>query len=104
MSKSKELLKDFQSDEERACVERDSLQKKSIRVDLRHEVLVEQLKDELCKVAHEKQEEACFEVEDTENKINEKFKLDDRKEYFDEHDLESTSDEKKDMLRSMFDE
>ena len=56
----------------------------------------------------EQQEGNHFEVEEIENKINEDFKLDVRKEYFDEcfdeHDLESMSDEGKDMLRSMFHE
>ena len=108
LRKSQQLVKDFQSDIERVCVEYDLLQMKSTHIEVRYEVLVEQLKDKLCKVMYEQQEESCFEVEDIENKINDEFKLDVTKEFFDEcfdeNDLESTSDEEKDMLRSIFDE
>ena len=85
LRKIQQLAKDLQSDAERVCLECDSLQKKSTHIEARHEVLVEQLKDESCKVMCEQQEEAHFKVKDTENaKANEEFKLDVRKEYFDE--------------------
>ena len=53
------------------------------------------MEDSLCKLRFEQQEEACFEVEDIEDKINEEFKLDVKEEYFDESGIESTLDEEK---------
>ena len=42
----------------------------------RHEELEEKLKDELCKVRYAQQAEECFEVEDTEEEIEDEFNLD----------------------------
>ena len=55
------------------------MQKKSACIEVRYEVLVDKLKDELCKIICEQQEEAFLEVEDIEKKTNEEFKLDTRK-------------------------
>ena len=63
--------------------------------EVRHEVLVKNLKDELCKVRFEQQKEAHFEVEEVEDKMYKYFRLDVKEEYFDESRLESTLDEEK---------
>lgn len=96
-------MKYLRSDVERVCVECDTLQNRSACIEVRYEVLVEQLKDELCGVMFVQKEEEYFEVEDAKNKINEVFKLDTEQECFDEHGLESISDDEKDLTRIMFD-
>ena len=50
-----------------------------------------------------RQEEVFFEVEDIKNEINDDFKSDVRENFFDECVSELVSDDKKDLLRSIFD-
>ena len=61
---------------ERACQCQDKLKNEHNCKVFRHEELEEKLKDELCKVRQAQQAEECFEVEDTEEEIEDEFNLD----------------------------
>ena len=52
------------------CVKYDKLQNRSTHVEVRHDVLVEELKDELFSLMFTQQEEECFEAEYVKQKIN----------------------------------
>ena len=53
------------------CKECDKLQKEKVCSEARCEVLVQQLKDESCKVRFEQQEDAHFEFQDIDDRTNE---------------------------------
>ena len=57
-------------------------QEDSVCTEVIHEVLVDNLKDELCRATRNSQDECCLEVEDTKNKIDKEFYLDIREECF----------------------
>ena len=65
-----------------------------MRVEVRCEELVEKLKKKLCSVIHMNQEEACLEVKDIREEIDDEFALDVRDEHFEgiEEDKESEED------------
>ena len=48
--KSKQLGKDLRADAEQVCVEYEKFHNRSTRIEVRHEALVEELKDESCRV------------------------------------------------------
>ena len=73
-------------------------------IEVRHKVLIQQLKYELCRLILVNQDDGCFEVEEMTSKINEENKLCVKEEYFDECGSESTSDDEKYFLRGMFDD
>ena len=62
--KSKRLMEDLRMDVERVCLEYEKLQNKCICREVRCEVLVEKLKDDLCRSMLIHQEEECLEVDD----------------------------------------
>ena len=95
INQKEQLEKDSRLDAECVCVEHDTLQNRSAHVEVRHKVLIDQLKDESCRVVFVNQEEECFEVEEIMSKINEEHKTCIKEEYFDEYRLESMSDDEK---------
>ena len=58
------------------CIEHDRLERKSVHVEVPREELVQKLKDELCSVVYNNQEEACLEVEGTREEIDDEFASD----------------------------
>ena len=60
------------------CVEHDKLNRKSTHLEVRHDALVEQLKNKLCSVVCMNQREECLEVEDIRKEIYEEFVMDAR--------------------------
>ena len=80
-----------------AHVERDKQERKSARTEACCEELVEKLKNELCSMVHENQEEGYLEVKNMRKKIDDEFKLDVRDECFEESDKDEESE--KDMQR-----
>ena len=79
---SVQLIKKLKGDVEKACAMCENLQKDSIYTEVRHETLLENLKDELFRVMHDNEDEDCLEVEDTMKNIEKEFYLDVREEYF----------------------
>ena len=59
---------------------------------MRHEELVEKLKNELCSVACMNQEEVCLEIENTREKNDDTFTLDVRDECFEEREKDKESE------------
>ena len=59
---------------------------------MRYEELVEKLKNEICSVMCTNQEEACLEVEDMIEKIEDEFELDIKVEYFEESEEDKGSE------------
>ena len=88
---------------ERVSVEHDVLQNRSACVKVRHNVLIENSKDDSCSEMLVNQEERHFEVEEIMIEINEEYELCVKEDCFDECRLESTSDYEKNLLRSIFD-
>ena len=74
-NKSEKLEESLRMDAEGVCVECNIFQSKSMYVEASYEVLVEKLKDELCRLIFMQQEEEHFEVDDMKNKINEEHEL-----------------------------
>ena len=54
---SAQLIKKLNGDVEKVCVMFENLQKDSVCTEVRHKTLVENLKDELCRVMHENKDE-----------------------------------------------
>ena len=65
------------------CVEHDAFNNRYSQIEIRHKVLVDELKDELYIVILVQQEEECFEVDDMKKKLNDKHKLDSKEEHYD---------------------
>ena len=57
LTKNKRLSQDLRIDAERVCAEYDKLHNKNIFIKVKHEALVEKLKDKLCGLMFLKQEE-----------------------------------------------
>ena len=74
-----------------------------MHVEVRHDVLVENLKDKPCRVIFGKQEEECLKACDVKKETHDENKFGMKIEYFDEYDLDSVTDDEKYLLRSMFD-
>ena len=79
------------------------MQSESTCIEVRHEALVDKLKDKTYRVVFGQQEEEYLEVDETNKEINDEHKLDVKMKYFDESDLDSVPDDEKDLLRIMFD-
>ena len=62
LAKSKKLEEDLRRDTQRSCVEHNKLNKKSVNVEVRHDVLVEKLKNKLSSAIFEHQEEEHVEA------------------------------------------
>ena len=62
------------------------LERKSVRVEVRHEELVDELKDELCSMVRASQEEECLKAENTRKKIDDEYELGARGEHVEESD------------------
>ena len=84
-----------------------------MNVEIRHDALVEQLKEELCGVIFMHQEEEYLEVEEMKKEIDKEFALDIRDEHFDESKEEESCHEEsakaseyeeKETLRRIFGE
>ena len=81
-----QLVKDSQGDVERACVMYEKLQEDSVCAEVTQDFLVQNLKDELCRVTCNSQDEFCLEVEDMKEKIDKEFCLEIRQECFEERE------------------
>ena len=64
LSKSKKLKIKFRKDKELFCAKKDKLNRKNVHAETRDDALVEQLKDELCRVIFMHQEEEYLRAED----------------------------------------
>ena len=73
---SVKLIKKLKGDVEKACMMYENLQKDSINTEVRCEMLVENMKDELCRVIHDNEDECYLEVENTMENIEKEFYLD----------------------------
>ena len=82
--KKKQLEKYLRKEADIVCVECDTLNSKSVCVELRCNALVEKIKNKSCRVIFEMQEEENIEVEDTKKEIENEHALDTRMEYFEE--------------------
>ena len=51
-----------------------------------HEVLVAELKDELCRVTHNSQDEGYLEIDDMQKQIEEEFEMEDREDFYEGRD------------------
>ena len=60
--------------------------KNSRHVEAMCEILVSELKDELCRALHNSQEEECFEVDEIRKQVEEAFEMDDAEEFYEERD------------------
>ena len=60
----------------------EKLLENSIRTEVMHEMLVDHLKDELCKATHNSQDKCYLEVEAAKNNIDKDFYLDSKEEHF----------------------
>ena len=58
---------------EMVCIEYDKLERKSVHVEVRHEELVEKLKNKICSGIYMNQEEANLEVENISEEIDDEF-------------------------------
>ena len=47
-------------------------------MEVTYEMLVDELKEELCRVTHNSQDECCLEVEDAKKQIEEEFDMEDK--------------------------
>ena len=65
------------------CVEHEKFQNGRTCVEVRHEVLVKESKEELFRLMLVLQEEEHFEVDDVKQKINDEHELSVKEEYFD---------------------
>ena len=70
---SVQLAKYLKGDVEKSCVMCEKLKEDSICTEAIHEVLVENLKDELCRVVRNSKDECCLEAEDTKKTIEKTF-------------------------------
>ena len=59
------MVKDFKGDVEKACVMRKKLKEDRVCAEAMHDVLVDNLKDDLCRVTHNSKDEVYLAVEDT---------------------------------------
>ena len=66
----------MRKDNEIVCVEYDKLNKKSMHVETPYDILVEQLKEQLCRVISLHQDEECLKVEEIRKDIDNEFALD----------------------------
>ena len=87
--KIKQLEEDLIKDEERVFVECNKLNNKSVHVKVRHDALVEKLKNKLFGVMFEQKEEEHVEAEDKKKETYKEHVLDARMEYFEENKLDS---------------
>ena len=62
---STQLIKKLKGDIEKAREMHGNVLKDSVHTEVRHEVLVDSLKEELCRAMHSCEDENCLEVEDT---------------------------------------
>ena len=69
-------MQDLILDLKRVCLEYEKLQNKSIWREVRYKVLLEKLKDELCRAMLMQQEEGFFEVDSIMKKIDDEHELD----------------------------
>ena len=60
--KKEQLVKDLRLCTDQVCIEYDVLKNRSAHIEVRHKLLIEQSKDELCRVILVNQEEDYFEV------------------------------------------
>ena len=58
------------------CVEYENFQNNSTHFEVRHEALVEKLKEKLCRVMVGQKEEECLEVDGIKKEINDEHGLD----------------------------
>ena len=58
---------------EMVCIEHDALERKIVHAEVRHEELVEKLKNKMCSVDCMNQEEAHLEVENISEEIDDEF-------------------------------
>ena len=58
------------------CVDYENIQNNSTHVEVRHDALVEKLKEKLCRVMFGQQEEECLEVYGIKKEINDEHGLD----------------------------
>jgi len=69
------LVKDLKQDVEKGCVKCEKLRENSTKIEAMHETLVSELKDELCRVTHNIEEEGYLEVYCTQKQIEEEFDI-----------------------------
>ena len=77
-----QLIKKLQGDVEKVCAMCENLQKDSVCTKVRHEALVESLKEELCRAMHNCEDEHHLEVEVMMKNVEKEFYLDFREELF----------------------
>ena len=78
------LVQDLIIDTEWTCIEYENFQYKCIYRKVRHEALIEKLKDELFRVMLMQKEEKCLEVDSAKKKIDNEWKLDAKEEIHEE--------------------
>ena len=71
--KNEKLIKDLREDVEKACSMYEELQEESAHVEVEYELLVDELKDELCRIRHESQVECYLDVDEIRYEIDKEF-------------------------------
>ena len=82
ISINNQLVKGLRDDAEQACAMHEKLKEDSICTESMREVLVENLKIELCRIMRKSQEEYHLDFEEMKNKIEKEFVLDIKEEKF----------------------
>ena len=80
------LVKNLKQEIEKGCVKCEKLQKNSTCIEVMHETLVSELKDEMCRVMYNSKEENYLEVDDMQKQIEENFEMEDTEEFYEGRD------------------